>query len=681
MFTSRRLVASCRRPLHVRLSSTTPTPAYSPAMSPFRREDGSLIKGTNAKEARLDDRTLLGWQDKRVVRLPSEIGKAINNNILSRAVPDRLRERLALIYQSIEKEQIQRAPELALDCDAFIGSLFLQNYAHARLVLLELRQRIGAQKFNPQRVLDVGYGPATGIVALNEIMGDEWVPTEKEAYIVGRNNWEMKKRAKIILSRQLNELYNGDEAEKTESAKKPEQAEQESEQAEQEQSEQESEQEEDYVGPIDTSRIHIRTRIRDLLPLTKKYDLIMVHQSLLTREYLFPRDVDSNLRLLLRLLAPGGHIVVIERGNPLGFETVARARQIMIRPESYEGEHGKIPRPYIPGSERKPQRNFRDDQMITDFEAELIEKYGEVDDEELEFEVEGYDVVDTKPQPRNEAVPKDELKPTSVDYHLRIVAPCSHHGKCPLQLGDPKYFKIPSHKHRLNFCSFSKIVERPKFTMELKKGKRLALPWDKQAEDGFGLDSHLKKTLRLLEGSGRPGSNNTEAGSYSYVIAQRSANDVATIKKIESDREHANYDDQNQGPDTWPRIVANPHKIKNNVKLTVCAPLGNIEVWNVPKLVGKQAYHDARKVELGDLWALEKKGVMVRSQVLDKVRDKLDVLSKTQKKTFLKEQRKKEFKKVVTRDMETLTDEAYTLADSIDMEMKRSRKKRFTKRA
>ena len=54
--------------------------------------------------------------------------------------------------------------------------------------------------------------------------------------------------------------------------------------------------------------------------------------------------------MVLPLLAPGGHLVLIERGNSVGFETIARARQIMIRPESYPQELGKIPRPYIKGS-------------------------------------------------------------------------------------------------------------------------------------------------------------------------------------------------------------------------------------------------------------------------------------------------------------------------------------------
>ena len=84
--------------------------------------------------------------------------------------------------------------------------------------------------------------------------------------------------------------------------------------------------------------------------------MIIIHSSLLSKEFNFPKDVDDNIHMVLPLLAPGGHLVLIERGNSVGFETIARARQIMIRPESYPQELGKIPRPYIKGSKGKPQK-------------------------------------------------------------------------------------------------------------------------------------------------------------------------------------------------------------------------------------------------------------------------------------------------------------------------------------
>lgn len=646
--------------------------------SPFRDENGELLQGRNAEEARLHPLTLQGRVDRSVTKLPQEIAKAIRNNILSTTVPDKLRERCATIFQSVSKEQIQQAPETSLDCDAYIASLFLQNYSHSEQVLLELQSRVGKDNFKPMSVLDVGYGPGTGMLALNEIMGNDWIPDEKDVYVVGRRNNEMKKRAKILLSRQANENIV---------------------KAEEGVEEKEQESSEDYVGPVNAAKIKIKSKLRDSLPVTKQYDLIMVNQSLLTREYNFPRDIDINIHMVLKLLKPNGHIVLIERGNALGFETIARARQVMIRPESYTNESGKIPRPYTRGSSIKPQRLRKEDQLISeddikyeeqllseineelgelaeelgefneDLEEQINAQYGEPTEDDMKFEFEDsedFEVVNVSET--------EKLGSESVDYHISIIAPCSHHRKCPLQLGDPKYYKIPSHSHRLSICSFNKTVERPRFTMELKKGKRLATKWDKSAEDGFGIDKLQKNTLKKLSGSGRPGSNNTETGSFTYLIAQRAANNVESIKQIEYEREHfSSITIDEKDPNHWPRVILNPTKVKKNVKLTVSAPSGNIEVWQIPKSLGKQVYHDARKVNRGDLWPLSKKNATVRKQVSDKTIEKLEVLAKTQKKTFLKEQSRKKWKKIYSRNEEDFENDIVTMADSLATTMEQSK--------
>lgn len=680
-------------------------PAYDPLPSPFRNEDGSFIQGETSEEARLDPLTLEGRVDHSVTKLPYEIAKVINKNILLVVSPDKLRERSALIYQSLERDQIQKAPDLGIEADAHIASLFLQNYAHARRVLLELKKRVG-DSFNPDSILDVGYGPGTGMVALNDIMGDDFAPRTKDVYVVGRANKEMKKRAKIILSRQACEMPQDGEVQneeidaeqevssETEIAK--EECLKEAEYMENEDAD------EDYVGPVDASQIQIRTKIRDSLPSSKQYDLIIVNQALLTREYSFPADVDTNIYMLLRLLKPNGHLVLVERGNALGFEIIARARQVMLRPESYEGEKGKIPRPYIKGSTYKPQKLRKEDQLITedhikyeeellaeleaeeeleqleetlsekehDLEAEITAKHGEVSEADLKFEFEDGDDFEVVPIGK---VKKETVESEKVDYHLSVVAPCAHHARCPLQLGDPKFYKISNHKHRLSFCSFNHVVERPKYTMELKKGRRLATLWDKSSEDGFGIDKLSKKTLKSLGGSGRPGGNNTESGNFSYLIMKRSANDKKSIEAIESDREH-HMDSQDKVH--WPRIMDFPAKIKNNVRLNVCAPSGNMEVWQVPKSLGKQTYHDARKVRQGDLWALGKKSVVVKNRISDANFEKLNRLANTQRKFVLKEKRKKQWKKVVSRsedDFEEGEDPAQ-LADRLATELEVTKK-------
>lgn len=678
--------------------------------SPFRNADGSFILGNTSEEARLHPLTLEARVDHTTVKLPDEIAKVINKNILLVVSPDKLRERSALVYQSLEKEQIQKAPDLSLEADAHIASLFLQNYSHAKRVLSELKKRVG-DSFNPQSILDVGYGPATGMIALNEIMGENFRPTTKEVYVVGRSNAEMKKRAKILLSRQVCEIP--DEHELTKAAQEVVEEVIEDQEAEEGEKLDISEgytnfEEKEYIGPVDASQIKIRTRLRDALPSTKQYELIIVNQALLTREYSFPNDVDTNIHMLLRLLKPNGHLVLIERGNALGFEIVARARQIMLRPESFESEKGSIPRPYIKGSTYKPQKIRREDQLITEdhikfeeqlleqleredleeelaqlnetlgepesgLEKEIIAKHGQVSEEDLKFEFEddeNYDVIPVEEEGRAILdTPTDK-----VDYHLSVVAPCSHHARCPLQLGDPNLYKVSNHKHRLNFCSFNQVVERPKYTMELKRGRRLATQWDKGAHDGMGIDNLSKKTLKNLEGSGRPGGNNTESGNFSYLIMHRSPNDASTIAKIESDRAH--HADVSQQAVRWPRILEFPAKIKNNVKLNVCAPSGNIEVWQVPKSLGKQTYHDARKMRQGDLWALDKKSVIVKNRLSPANFDKLNRLASTQRKFIMKEKRKKQWKKIVSRSESDFEENPIELADELASDLESSKKYR-----
>ncbi|RCK60649.1 37S ribosomal protein S22, mitochondrial [Candida viswanathii] len=625
--------------------------------SKFRNEDGTFIKGNTSAEARLDDRTLLGKLDHSIARLPDSIAKVIENNILKLSIPARLRHTVMEVYQAMSKDQIQKTPIAPLHCNAHIAAFFLQDYSHASQVLSELQRRVGKDKFNPQRVLDIGYGPATGMVALNEIMGDNWVPKEKDSYIVGRKNDEMKKRAKLILSRQLNENYSGkEEVAEVEEVKGEELSKEEEEETAS------ATEENDYIGPVDVRRLNIRTKLRNTLPMTKTYDLIIIHSSLLSKEFNFPKDVDDNLHMVLKLLAPGGHIVLIERGNAVGFETIARARQVMIRPEAHRHEMGKIPRPYIKGSKGKPQRSQRepkytDDQHIMfeeeldlqeamekaraegeEFEKELNEKYGDVTEEELKFE-------DEEEMELFEADTPVEDLVNKVDYHLSVIAPCAHHRRCPLQMGDPKYYKISNHKHRMNFCSFSKVTKRPDYTMQLKKGTKLAVPWDRSADDGIGKITRGQR--KQLSGSGRPGGNDTESGSYSYLIVQRSLNDAETIKKIEELRSFSDNVVDHSQQTNWPRILSTPQKLKKNVRMTVCSAEGNIETWQVPKSMGKQVYHDARKSAWGDLWPLGAKTKTVKNRLSNEAKEELDFLYKTTKKTFLKEQQRKVWKKKV----------------------------------
>ncbi|AMD22734.1 HHL036Cp [Eremothecium sinecaudum] len=598
-------------------------------MSKYRDSNGELLVGSSASEARLSQRTIEGRFPRGNISLDPTVAKAINNNILSLHLPSNLRSAVAKYYVHMQQSKIHKPADMPMEVDVHLAALFLQNYGAIYQSLSELKTRLG-DKFNPQRVLDIGYGPATGIVALNDLMGEDYKPELKEACILG--HIEMQKRAKIILSRQYNEIPDKTvvseskeaEAEETDSIPRNE----------------------DLVGAVMVKKIKINTILRDDVPGSKQYDLIIITHQLLRNEEKFPFQVDDNLEHYLSLLAPGGHLVIVERGNPMGFEIIARARQIMIRPENYPNEHGKIPRPWIRGSVKKPKNdthetleNKDDDgtlQNKNDIKAKeedgqelmslLDQQYGSVNPSDLEFEPEIME--------ENDVVPNT---PEKIDYHLTILAPCSHHGKCPLQTGKPAYYDMKQGKN-LNFCNFQKTVMRPKYTMELKKGKVLATPWENPT-DAIGIRG------KAASGSGRPNGSDYEVLNWSYLIVERSKNDAASLVDIEEKRKTSKevYEIGSLGDGTWktwPRIIRTPAKRKGHVVMDVCAPSGQFEKWTVPKSFSKQAYHDARKAAKGDLWALDAK-TKIKGMGAKKLAS-LDAIEKRKIKEMKREKAKEE---------------------------------------
>ncbi|CCK70991.1 tRNA methyltransferase RSM22 KNAG_0F03290 [Huiozyma naganishii CBS 8797] len=521
----------------------------------------------SSRERRLLPETLKGKVNNLQILLNEDVAKAVNNNIVSLHLPNNLRRVAKNQFLKLQENEVYELPKTSLEVDAHIAGFFLRDYAAAFQVLTELKSRLGKSNFNPQRVLDVSLGPATGMIALNDVMGAEFRPEEKDAVITSGS--EMTKRAKIMLSRQFNEIpippaeaEIPDTQDKTIDSGGPEVN-------------------EDYelVGEVMTKKIKTVTKLKNTVPVNKKYDLIILHHQLLRNRKKFPKQVDENIETYLKHLAPNGHIVVIERGTPLGFETIARARQLMIRPERHPMEHGKISRPWLRGAKMN-----------------ITEGPG--------------------------------------DFYLSIVAPCPHHRQCPLQTGNPNFYNLPQGK-KLKFCSFQKSIRRPKFSIELKKGKWLAMPW----EDDNDVRKH-----RELRGKGRPHGKNEETVSFSYLIAKRSPTDPETLQQIEKTRESSTtkYETGSLGDntqDTWPRILTPPSKQKGHVVFDLCAPSGQLEKWIVPKSFSKEAYHDARKATKGDLWALDAK---TKIQSLGRINlEKFEKLEKERVRAIKKEDKER----------------------------------------
>lgn len=552
--------------------------------SEYRDEAGEPTQGKNSQEARLTPQTLQARTYRGQLGLDPNIAKAINNNILSLQIPNNLRRSSSHYFVELHQNKVHRPTRTKMEVDSHIASIFLQNYGSIYQSLAELKKRIGISKFQPKRILDVGYGPATGMVALNDLMGDDFRPELKEAVVLG--HLDMEKRAKIILSRQLNETPQEMLQDKSRTQ-------------EETQAQDDINENDELVGEVMTKNIKINTNLRNTIPGSRQYDLIILTHQLLKSEERFPIQIDVNLENYLNMLAPGGHLVIVERGNPLGFETIARARQVMIRPENYPDEHGKVPRPYSRGSsknysiEYEKGTNSEEVEEAQNLIAELDKQFGSVKDEELDFEPELMDAIAKKGKNTDE----------KTNYHLKIIAPCPHHRKCPLQIGKPQYYEYPEGKN-LKFCNFQKSITRPKFTMEHKKGKMLATPWQ-EPTDGVG-----KKGL-AKPGTGRPQGRNFEIPNYSYLIVERSPTDQQTLQDIERQRSsNTTYGIGSLGDntqDTWPRIIKQPLKRKGHVTMDLCASSGELEKWVVPKSFDKETYHDARKAAKGDLWGLDAK--------------------------------------------------------------------------
>lgn len=573
---------------------------------------GELLEGATSRDARLHSETRWAKINHHRVFIPEEISKAIQNNMLFQYNPKILKQRVADWYVALNERGLKIKTETEEEADLLIAGAFAQDYAMSYQVLDEFINKLGKKNFTKevQSVLQVGYGPGTGMIALNEIMGDQWNPRAKDVYVNGR--FHMARRAKILLSRQPNEYFPRGEGVETHSeenesgvtkdslkdiAKQEAEAEAASRVQEYKNEQdgiimdhyaEESEDQEEYIGKVKTKDIKIKSVIlNSLRPEEAKYDLIIAEQQLLTDVENFPREVDIRLEAFVKRLNPNGRLILVERGSPLGAETIKRARQVILRPENYEGEMVKIPRPFK-SSVKKMRNEYPSSTLSEEQKKEAMEG---IEPELLE----AFDIVEENGE-------EQAIEP----INMSVLAPCSHHGKCPMQYFDPKVYLFGQVGGKLKFCNFSVNVHRPKYLLELKRGRKLATKWT-SANSGVGQKSVSKG------GRGREGGSDYETASYSYLIVERSSDSMEQIEQLRSEAQllpERQIGFQSQERNEYPRILGPPMKKKGFVVMDVCAPSGHVEKWFVSKSVGKQEYHDARKAEMGDSWALGKKSAI-----------------------------------------------------------------------
>lgn len=385
-----------------------------------------------------------------------------------------LRQRVAKLYSEIQANEPMKPAEDFLDATAQITGLFLHNFVTLRRCVKEVQKRNPG--FSPKSQLDIGFGPATGVLAVNEV----WPEIEyKKAVIYG--NYEMKNKAKMMVDGINNVVFTD-------------------------------------ALPTKTS------------PQT--FDLITCTNQLYKKpQNGYTSYIEQLSRELAELLNPGGIILFLENGGPLGFESVVSMRSALL----------------------------------------------------------GYPV-----DPVNEeSTSKHETKHT-----FSVVGPCTHAQKCPLSFGLENRM-LAKNPGKFNWCSFSQNIQRPKYTLELKKGQYLSQEWQKGQQKGAGGS--------VLRGNGRSGGLNYETANFSWIALKKeptdaSSNDTASVE--------------------WPRVLRDPLKRHKHVLMEVCTN-GAIEQWTIPRSLGQQVYNDARRISAMDLWPFSAKTKQQRGGLPDTLWAKL----------------------------------------------------------
>lgn len=495
--------------------------------------------------------------------VPKHLDEAMANALLSKEIaPGALKRNVAQFYQGTDEFVSKMATERDLPLEAALtvaAATLHQNYAAAYAVLKEVRQKM-PEGWLPNSVLDVGLGASAGMMAVNEIFaGDEtWNPDRKTAVVMGP-------RVNTLLTKQFFDTQKHEDQ-----------------------------------GQNNFKDKVRNTRLQTGLPRTNqyKYDLIIANQQL----DLLARQDESTLELfssrLVELLSPGGVLVLVDRGNPNGYERIARAREVLIRPMDKTAGSAKTPVPF--GKTRKLHSSNASEM------AKIKQELGP------DFEVE------------EEAMPEEDR------IYLHIMAPCSHHGNCPFQQGQLR----KQNTAKGSWCAFTQKLARPEYVMQLKRGKTLAASWDPK----------VTRNKNKFSGGGRPGSSDLEVPSFSYLMVQRS-----TSPDTEVPMNHK-----------WPRILKPPMKKKNHVLMNICGPEGGLHSWTVTKSQGKQPYLDARKARQRDQWALDAKvktpvrknyQIAVENEKISRIPsaqsdiNKVSLLSTNQRRDLLKADRRKQIKR------------------------------------
>lgn len=202
-------------------------------------------------------------------------------------------------------------------------------------------------------------------------------------------------------------------------------------------------------------------------------------------------------------------------------------------------------------------------------------------------------IISPTPQVAPEPIEKSSVREREPGM---IVAPCTNHSKCPM------YLSPGLSPGRKDFCHFSQRFVRPQFLQQILGAT------DRNHED---INFSFIAVRRGMPAAPAPatstsGTEQEQAPSSSDILNPiRILQGEAATNAAFAGYESASPDSTARPhPLSLPRNILPPLKRKGHVTLDVCTPSATIERWVVPRSFSKQAYHDARKAQWGDLWAL-----------------------------------------------------------------------------
>ncbi|EGS23415.1 uncharacterized protein CTHT_0001040 [Thermochaetoides thermophila DSM 1495] len=268
----------------------------------------------------------------------------------------------------------------------------------------------------------------------------------------------------------------------------------------------------------------------------KVFDIIIVSHMLMPidKEHKRREFIDN----LWTMLEPkGGVLIVLEKGHPRGFEAVASVRDQLLDK-------------YILPPHQHPR------------EADFIPNGDE-----------------SESRPREPGM---------------IIAPCTHHHKCPM------YLTPGLSQGRKDFCHFTQRYLRPPFLQKVLGATH------KSHDDIEFSYLAIRRGVRDIQGE-------TLAPSGAVLLTGQEANNRAFVGYGNGREQSEKEETTVPHPLSLPRNILPPIKKKGHVTLDLCTPAGTLERWVVPRSFSKQAYHDARKAAWGDLWALGAKTRTIRT--------------------------------------------------------------------